>query len=202
MVTIIDLGLGNVNSVHRALKHLNIKSLVSSDTGDIERAEKLILPGVGNFYEASKRLHSNNIADVIREQALVKKKPLLGICLGMQLLASTGEEGGESRGLDLIRARVSRLKSEEKGLRLPHIGWNDVSFSMRLFSNIESNACFYFVHSYAMVPEEEVESASCSYGDDFIAAVRKDNVVGVQFHPEKSQAPGLQLLRNFLNGEF
>jgi glutamine amidotransferase len=202
MVTIINLGLSNVNSVHRALKHLNINNLVSNNAGDIERAQKLIFPGVGNFYEVSKRLHSTGLADVIREQALVRKKPLLGICLGMQLLASMGEEGGESRGLGLIKARVGRLKSEEEGLRLPHIGWNEVSSSMRLFSNIEKSACFYFVHSYAMILEEDLENAVCNYGDDFIAAVKKDNVVGVQFHPEKSQNTGMQILKNFLDGEF
>ncbi|MFH0754949.1 MAG: imidazole glycerol phosphate synthase subunit HisH [Candidatus Omnitrophota bacterium] len=200
MVTIIDMGLGNVNSVHRALKHLNVPNRVSADVADIEQASKLIFPGVGNFFEVSKRLFATGMVDVIREQVLVKKKPLLGICLGMQLLASYGEEGGESRGLDLIKARVKRLKSEGLGLRLPHVGWNDVSSPMPLFSNIESNACFYFVHSYAMVLEERVESAACYYGEDFICAVKKGNVVGVQFHPEKSQGPGIQLLKNFLDG--
>jgi len=202
MVTIIDIGIGNVSSVFLALKHLNVPSIISKDIKDIESAEKLIFPGVGNFFEASKRLYASNMAEVIREQVLVKKKPLLGICLGMQLLASVGTEGGESRGLDIIKAKVSRLKSEEQKLRLPHIGWNDVSSSMKLFSSIRDNACFYFVHSYAMILEESIENAVCSYGTDFIAAVKKDNVVGVQFHPEKSQEYGIQLLKNFINGEF
>lgn len=202
MVTIIDMGLGNVSSVHKALKHLNVKNIVSSDVSDLCRAEKLIFPGVGNFYEASRRLYSSGMAEAIREEVLGKKKPLLGICLGMQLLASSGEEGGESKGLDLINARVKKLKSEEMGLRLPHVGWNDISSSMKLFANMDDGACFYFVHSYAMVLHEPVENAICNYGEDFIAAVKKDNIVGVQFHPEKSQQYGMQILKDFSSGEF
>lgn len=202
MVTIIDVGLGNVNSVYRALRHLKVDTCVSASAADIEKAEKLVFPGVGNFAEASKRLLSTGMADVIRHEVVKKNKPILGICLGMQLLANKGEEGGRSEGLGLINARVARMKSEEKGSRLPHIGWNDVrTGGMRIFSGVE-DPCFYFVHSYSMELEEEVEHAVCDYGGDFVAVVKKDNIMGVQFHPEKSQRFGLRLLKNFVEGVF
>lgn len=203
MITIIDIGLGNVNSVKKALDYLEVKSRISADIADIERAEKLIFPGVGNFFAASKKLDSIGITDVLRKQVLCDKKPLMGICLGMQLLASYGEEGGFSRGFDLIKAKVKRLGSEKEGLRLPHIGWNKVdTSSMALFSGVQDDDCFYFVHSYAMVLEEDVENATCDYGEKFIAVVKKDNLVGVQFHPEKSQSPGLRILKNFIEGVY
>lgn len=204
MITIIDLGLGNVNSVSRALTYLRIENVVSADVKEIEKAEKLIFPGVGNFFEASKRMYSTGIAEVIQKEVLENKKPLLGICLGMQLLAKTGEEGGLSDGLGLIDANVSRLKCEKDGYCLPHVGWNDISeHDMKWFFGVEDHSCFYFVHSYEMVlNDSSVEYAASSYGVDFIAVVKKDNVIGAQFHPEKSQQPGLQLLKNFAEGVY
>ncbi|MEA3346918.1 MAG: imidazole glycerol phosphate synthase subunit HisH, partial [Candidatus Auribacterota bacterium] len=152
MITIIDLGLGNVNSVSRALTYLRIENVISSDAKKIEKAEKLIFPGVGNFFEASKRMYSTGIAGVIQKQVSGNKKPLLGICLGMQLLAKTGEEGGSSDGLGLIDANVSKLKCEKDRYHLPHVGWNDISeHDMKWFSGVEDHSCFYFVHSYEMV---------------------------------------------------
>ncbi|GBE18166.1 imidazole glycerol phosphate synthase subunit HisH 1 [archaeon BMS3Abin16] len=203
MITIIDLGLGNVNSVMRALNYLKVSNRVSSEISDLEEAEKLIFPGVGNFFEASKRLEINGMKQAIREQVLELGKPILGICLGMQLLANEGEEGGISKGLGLIDGRVVRMSSEKVGLRLPHIGWNDVSHrNLKLFSGIDENACFYFVHSYALELEGDVEHSLSNYGTDFVAAVKKDNIIGTQFHPEKSQKDGLKLLTNFVNGVF
>ncbi|MCK4809391.1 MAG: imidazole glycerol phosphate synthase subunit HisH [Candidatus Omnitrophica bacterium] len=203
MLTIIDLGLGNINSVHRALKYLKIEHLISNSVEDISRAQKLIFPGVGSFAEASRRLYSSGIAAAIKECVLEKCVPILGICLGMQLLAGSGEEGGVSQGLGLINACVRKLRSEGQGFHLPHIGWNDISFKEQgVFSGIQNRTCFYFVHSYEMILNESdmIKCAVCNYGVDFIAAVKKDNIVGVQFHPEKSREPGLKLLKNFVEG--
>ncbi len=203
MITLIDIGLGNIKSVANALKRLKVPFLITSDPEKIANADKLIFPGVGNFCEASKRLDDAGIASIIRERVIINKVPLLGICLGMQLFASYGDEGGvSSKGLDLIKGRVSLLPSGGHGLRLPHIGWNDVSFeNFKLFDSIQSGTCFYFVHSYALVPEEKgLKVATANYGSDFVAAVQKDNIVGTQFHPEKSQDAGLKLLKNFCEG--
>ncbi|MEI7752469.1 MAG: imidazole glycerol phosphate synthase subunit HisH, partial [Candidatus Omnitrophota bacterium] len=169
---------------------------------EVRNSEKIILPGVGNFAEASKRMFASGIADVITDSALRQNKPLLGICLGMQLLAQEGEEGGGAPGLGLIAGRVTKICLKDPSLRLPHIGWNDVSFNgMKLFSGIEEGASFYFVHSFEMVPDEtSIERATTRYGSDIVAAVRKDHVLGVQFHPEKSQKDGLRLLTNFVKG--
>jgi|TARA_B100001964_G_C14056675_1_gene519500 glutamine amidotransferase len=204
MITIIDLGLGNINSVSRALDYLGITNRISDNIHDVEHAEALILPGVGNFSEASNRLCLTDMVTTIQHEVLNNKKPFLGICLGMQLLAETGEESGVSQGLGLIKARACKLRSETKGYRLPHIGWNDVAGNnMNLFSNIEDRSCFYFAHSYEIILEDkDVEYAICNYGVDFVAVVKKNNIVGVQFHPEKSQKPGLQLLKNFIQGVF
>jgi glutamine amidotransferase len=203
MITIIDLGLSNINSVRRALTYLNYQSRISRDVVDIETAEILILPGVGSFFEASKRLFAKGIADVIKKQVLNKKVPFLGICLGMQLIANDSEENGFSQGLGFVDANVKLLESDRMGLRLPHVGWNDISeTNMALFKKTDDELCYYFVHSYAMQLNEDVECAKCNYGIDFVAAVKKDNVIGVQFHPEKSQRPGLQILKNFVEGDY
>lgn len=204
MIGIVDLGLGNVNSVNRALQHLGMPSIVTKSPKEIESCEKIILPGVGNFFEASVRLYSSGLAQTLSALVLHQKRPLLGICLGMQLLGEFGAEGGGAKGLGFIAGKVSRLRSEEFGFRLPHVGWNNVSTdTMRLFAGVDKDACFYFVHSYEFVPTEnipEVEVAFSTYGRDFVAGIKKGNVVGVQFHPEKSQKNGLQVLKNFTLG--
>lgn len=201
MITVIDLNIGNVNSVGKALKFLNVEYVVSSCHKDILRADKLILPGVGNFTEAAKRLKSSGIDKLIKNRVTEEKIPLLGICLGMQLLASYGEEGGGAEGLDLIKGIVTFHRAARKKMHIPHIGWNDVSFeNFMLFNSIPKGSCFYFVHSYELLPHETIKMAYSNYGIDFVSAVQKKNVIGVQFHPEKSQGPGLQLLKNFAMG--
>jgi len=199
VITVIDIDLGNISSVGNALRHLGIPYAVSGDPDAVVSADQLILPGVGNFSEAMKRLEGIGMADVIRRRVLQDGVPILGICLGMQLLAARGEEGGHSRGLGLIEGTVSLLPLEDSALPLPHVGWNEVHYddNFTLFDSIPDGACFYFVHSYAMVPAEPVEKAYSDYGVQFVAAVRKNGIVGVQFHPEKSQIVGLALLRNF-----
>ena len=203
MIAVIDLKLGNVKSVGNALSFLKIDHCITDDPEKIQTAGKIIFPGVGSFSEASKRLRLSGIDQCIRNEVLIKRKPILGICLGMQLLATCGEEGGESPGLGLVDAVVSRLRSESKGNRLPHIGWNDVhSLEMSLFNGIENGTCFYFVHSYEMMLNEICQKAISNYGVDFVAAIQKGNVCGTQFHPEKSREMGLKLIKNFVEREF
>jgi glutamine amidotransferase len=166
-------------------------------------AEKLILPGVGNFAIAMEWLKSAKLDNVIRHKVINEKAPILGICLGMQLFATFGEEGGGREGLNFIRGKTSYHRASQCGLPLPHIGWNDVKFNgIRIFESIPYNSCFYFVHSYEFIPTEPVEVAYSNYGVDFVAMVKKENIIGVQFHPEKSQGAGLRLLKNFCEGRF
>ena len=201
MIAVIDMKLGNVYSVCNALKHLGYQFILTSDPEKISQAEKLILPGVGSFAEASARLDQNGMRDCIRKEVLVNRKPFLGICLGMQLLADEGEEGGLSQGLGLIRARVSKLRCDPQIYRLPHIGWNDVTNrGMAVLNGVESGSCFYFVHSYEIMLKEECSYATSDYGVEFIAAVQKEHIVGTQFHPEKSQFKGLKILKDFAEG--
>lgn len=201
MITVIDLNIGNIASVSGALKNLGIAHKISDSRKDIESAERLILPGVGNFSEAAKRLKTLAIDRSIKKKVLDEGTPILGICLGMQLFAAYGEEGGCTEGLGLIKGRVSYHRAAKMGLRLPHIGWNEVTQEgFRLFDSIDSNSCFYFVHSYEMIPEETAKAAYSDYGVKFVAAIKKDNIAGVQFHPEKSQRAGLKLLDNFCKG--
>lgn len=198
MITIIDLKISNIASVSQALKLLEVNHNVSGDLEVIRRADKLIFPGVGNFAKAVRKMEKVGLDKVLKHRVLEEKTPILGICLGMQLFATYGEEGGPCRGLDFIKAKVSYLRSSQVNLRIPHVGWNDVNFSnMPIFDSLETKNCFYFVHSYEMVVQEPAKVAYCNYGVDFVAAVQKDNIVGVQFHPEKSQEAGLALLENF-----
>jgi imidazole glycerol-phosphate synthase subunit HisH len=201
LITIINLKIGNVGSVVRAVEKLNFRCHVTNDPKVINKSDKIILTGVGSFHEATNRLHSFGIYDVIRKKVLNENTPILGICLGMQLLAYEGMEGGKSKGLGLIKARVKYLRRDSMNLKLPHVGWNNVNFKeMTLFNTINNNSYFYFVHSYELLLEQDIPHAICHYGVDFIAAIQKDNIMGVQFHPEKSQVAGLCLINNFLTG--
>jgi glutamine amidotransferase len=201
MLMIVDLGIGNVNSVQRALEYLSVPNFTSSDPADLKMADKIIFPGVGSFAEASKRLDQSGFRPALKKK-VEENTPLLGICLGMQLLALEGEEGGRAPGLGFIDARVVRLRAEQEGFRLPHVGWNSLCLPdrpLRLFEGIKPQECFYFTHSYEMMisPDSGAVFAVTNYGVDFAAAVELNTVYGVQFHPEKSQKPGLQLLKNF-----
>jgi len=198
VITVIDLKISNIASVSRALKYLKVEHKVSSLPTDIIQAEKLILPGVGSFSAGVRRLKEDGLSLSLQEAVLGKKVPILGICLGMQLFAATGEEGGISPGLGFIQGKVAYHRAGLLGLRLPHIGWNDVRHKdFSLFDSIAPDACFYFVHSYEMLTSDYTHFAYSNYGEDFIAAIQKDNIFGVQFHPEKSQDAGLKLLENF-----
>lgn len=201
MITVIDLKIGNIDSVSRALRYLGTAHNVSNDIEDVSNADKLIFPGVGNFSEASKRLKLTGLDRLLRYRVLEDNIPILGICLGMQLFATYGEEGGVTEGLDFIKGKVTYHRASEKGLRLPHIGWNEVHYeNFKLFDSIHNDSCFYFVHSYEMIISDSVKIAYSNYGVEFIAAVQKNNIIGVQFHPEKSQQVGFKLLENFCRG--
>lgn len=199
-VVIIDYGMGNVGSVKNALTFLGYEAVVSLNPQDLERASYFILPGVGAFADGMKNLAESGLLPALESEVLTKKKPILGLCLGMQLFASAGEEGGLHKGLGWIKGRVQRFKVDEKLYKVPHVGWNDVHPRDRatLFLGVK-RPIFYFVHSYHLTPEDKsIVAAQSEYGEKFVAAIEKDNIFGLQFHPEKSQQEGLKVLENFL----
>ncbi|MDD4138174.1 MAG: imidazole glycerol phosphate synthase subunit HisH [Methanoregula sp.] len=201
-VTIIDYGMGNLQSIAMALGHWNATVTISGNPDEIFSAEKLILPGVGAFGDGMQNLRSSGLDRVIREAVLESKIPLLGICLGMQLLADTGVEGGVIPGLGLIPGEVKKLVPVKDGERIPHIGWNEVHQVKKdpIFARIPDDSDFYFVHSYHFEPEfSRSIIGRTPYCGTFVSAVNEDNIRGVQFHPEKSSILGLALIKNFLS---
>ena len=198
-VVIIDYGLGNVGSVKNALDYLRIDSTISGNPATIARSTHIILPGVGTFGEGIGNLRKRSLEKILNEMVVKKKRPFLGVCLGMQLLAEVGEENGLHKGLGWIGGKVAKIRS--KKLPLPHIGWNDVKVKMAdsIFKAIEPNI-FYFVHSFVLKTKDASGViATSNYGEEFCAAVQRDNIYGVQFHPERSQKSGLKIYENFLN---
>ena len=192
MIVIVDTGCANLTSVKFALERLNVKPVITSDPELIKSAERVFLPGVGSAQYAMAGIEDKGLLDTIRSLS----QPVLGICLGMQMLLERSEEGNTAC-LDLFPGEVATL--DAKGLRLPHMGWNTLTDVKNnpLFKGIEAGDYFYFVHSYA-VDVADYTLASCEYGSPFSAAIGKDNYYGVQFHPERSGAKGLQVLQNFL----
>ena len=197
---VVNYGMGNLQSVVNALKFLSLDTVITSDKSEIEKADAIILPGVGAFGEAMLNLKKLNLIDVLKEQVNTKKKPILGICLGMQLLADSSEEHGFNEGFKFIPGKVVGIPVKGD-LRLPHIGWNEIEITKKepLFENAKGDMNFYFVHSYYFNCEYKYISSTVNYGQKLTASVQKDNVFGVQFHPEKSQKSGLRLLRSFSN---
>ena len=195
-VAIIDYGMGNVASVLKALNYLNILGKVSKDFTEIEQAKYIILPGVGSFQQGINNLKENGLFDFLTQQVQEKKKPFLGVCLGMQLIATRGTEPYDCEGLGWIDGDV--IKIEAPGKRVPHLGWNNITpKSEKYFSNL-TNTDFYFIHSYHFrVTDKQAIAATVNYGEDLVACVQKDNIFATQFHPEKSQESGLNLLKNF-----
>lgn len=199
-IVIIDYGVGNTHSVSNAVKYLDYKVKISSDEAVIKDADVLILPGVGAFDEAVRNLKQRNLDSILNEEVLVKKKPILGICVGMQMLATLSEENGIHQGLNWIEGKVVRFELP-KDFTVPHVGWNEIKYkeSSPLFSRNDEEPHFYFDHSYHFQTNPEYVSASCNYGIEVAAAVEKENIFGVQFHPEKSQTNGLKMFRGFIN---
>ena len=197
-VVVVDYGMGNLRSAQKGLEKAGVGAVVTSDPDQVRSADAVVLPGVGAFRDCMANLtKAGLVAPVI--EAIDQGKPFLGICLGMQLLMTISEEFGVHRGLDVIPGRVVRF-DPEKGLKIPHMGWNRVHCSGddRLFEGIEDGSFFYFVHSYYVVPEDE--SAVCGwtdYGERFCSAIARENVFATQFHPEKSHRHGLKILENF-----
>ena len=201
MIAIVDYGMGNVRSVCNALDFLGEEAVITADRQALARADRLILPGVGAFGDAMRQLRERQLVDALTREVREQGKPLLGICLGMQLLARCSSEHGDHDGLGWIDADVRRLALPDDTLKVPHVGWNDVTPTTchPLFFGLKRGEfCFYFVHSFHVVCDGPAAvAATCDYGETFTAAVCRDNIFATQFHPEKSQDNGLQLLKNF-----
>ena len=201
MIVVVDYGMGNVRSVVNALAAAGADAKVSSAVDDFRAAERIVLPGVGAFGDCMRNLAASGLVGVLEEEVRGRRKPFLGICVGMQLLAREGHENGVHAGLGWLPGVVTRFTVEDKGLKVPHVGWNEV-VTMRpsvLLRGIKDRSTFYFVHSYHFVCEDpETVTAACDYGAPFTAAVEQGNVFGTQFHPEKSEDNGQRLLQNFL----
>lgn len=198
MIVIVDYGMGNLGSIVNMFKKIGAKAVISGDPQVIATAPKLLLPGVGSFDRAMERIHELDLKCVLDEQALVVKKPILGICLGMQLL-TRGSEEGKLSGLGWVAADTLRFPNLP-GLRIPHMGWNVIQphTASPLTQYLLDDSRFYFVHSYKVRVDHDTNSIlKCHYGVEFDAAVQNDNIFGVQFHPEKSHKYGMKLLQNF-----
>jgi imidazole glycerol-phosphate synthase subunit HisH len=202
-VAVVDYGMGNLGSVCNALSRLDASFFVARAPADLARADALIVPGVGAFGAAARNLRSAGLDSAMAREVLERGKPYLGICLGMQLLADDSAELGHHSGLAWIPGHVISLEESHRGVRVPHVGWNEVRGSGGavdpLFEWIPSGTHFYFDHSFHLVLDGDCATATTDYGGSVVAAIRRGNIAGVQFHPEKSQRAGLRILRNFLN---
>ena len=207
-VGIIKYGLGNIASVYNALNTFNQKSKIIERPNDIDKFDSLILPGVGNFSQSKFILDKNGWTEKILDSVINKKKPILGICLGMQLLASWGYEGAsdfnkeKTQGFGLIDGEVKSLLDIGCDKRIPHMGWNEITWecSHKILEGVSKNTDFYFVHSYVFVPSNKSHIiATSNYPSPVTAVIAKDHIWGVQFHPEKSSKAGLQVIKNFLD---
>ncbi len=197
VIGIVDYGMGNLRSVYNAFKYLGVTPKLVSHKDEFENISHLVIPGVGSFVQAMDNLSGRDLIEPIKTFA-ASKKPVLGICLGMQLLATVGHEPYECPGLDLIPGEVRKFENIDR--RVPHVGWNSIELTQDhyLFEGIKKNVDFYYVHSYFFNPKEsENVLGYCEYGTRFAAVVHSENIVGCQFHPEKSQKNGMKILENF-----
>jgi len=203
MIIVIDYGMGNLHSVRKALEVVGANVRISSRAEEISKADKIVFPGVGSFGEAMKELNRRKLVKPIKD-AIAGGKPFLGLCLGLQLLFERSEEAPGVRGLSVLKGDVKRFRV--KGLKVPHMGWNNIAYSLKLkavspklLKNVPDNSYMYFVHSYYAKPKDKrIVLTTTNYGIDFASGICKDNIYAFQFHPEKSQALGLRILKNFV----
>jgi glutamine amidotransferase len=203
VIAVVDYGMGNLRSVHKALEKVGFTARVTSNPQQIRDASSIVLPGVGAFKDCILNLEKLNLIEPIL-QSVRSGKPFLGICLGLQVLFSESEEFGKTPGLDVIKGRVVHFSQDDSSpvnrLKIPHMGWNSLSLkkTIPIFDKIEDGSFFYFVHSYYVAPDNTAVTATTTrYGIEFTSSIQKDNIFACQFHPEKSQQVGLQLLKNF-----
>ena len=205
-VTIVDYNSGNISSVINSFKEVaknKVNIEVTSDLGKIKSSDKLVLPGQGSFKSCVDALNKiGGLSETLNEFAINNKKPLLGICVGLQMFADVGYEETETKGLGWISGKVSKIGNQNGKFKLPHIGWNQINIvkDSKLFKDIENNSHMYFVHSYEFVPNDKnVISATTDYSSNIVCSVEKENIFGTQFHPEKSDKLGLRMIGNFLS---
>ena len=205
-VTIVDYNSGNISSVINSFKEVakdKVDIEVTSDLNKIKSSDKVVLPGQGSFKSCVEALNSiSGLVDTLNEFAINNKKPLLGICVGLQMFADVGYEEIETKGLGWISGKVSRIDNQNGEYKLPHIGWNQIKIvkQSKIFQDIENDSHMYFVHSYEFIPEDKnVISATTDYSSNIVCSVEKENIFGTQFHPEKSDKMGLQIIRNFIS---
>lgn len=199
MIVIVNYGLGNLGSIQNMLKKIGVESIISSEHDVIQKADKLILPGVGNFGKGMQEVEKDGLKDLLNKKVLVEKTPILGICLGMQLMTGESEES-DLKGLGWISAKTIKFDFEGIKMKVPHMGWNTVEArnENKLIEKSEEEIRYYFVHSYYVkVSDDRHSIAKTNYGVEFDSAFQKDNIYGVQFHPEKSHKFGMKLLSNF-----
>ena len=205
-VTIVDYNSGNISSVINSFTEVakgTVNLEVTSDLNKIKSSDKVVLPGQGSFKSCIDALKSiNGLTDTLNEFVINKKKPLFGICVGLQMFADVGYEETETKGLGWISGKVSKIDNKNGKYKLPHIGWNQINIvkDSKIFKDVENNSHMYFVHSYEFIPEDkDVISATTDYSSKVICSVEKDNIFGTQFHPEKSDKIGLKIIKNFIN---
>ena len=202
MIAIIDYGMGNLGSVKKKMNRLGAGSVITFDLDEIRKCDKIILPGVGHFGRAVHEIKQRGIWELLSEQVLVQRKPILGICLGMQLMSTHSEEGN-SEGFGWFDAKVIRFKIKDRTrYKVPHIGWNSLEQKKdsKLLKDLAPDSTFYFVHSYHVECSDQADVLTTTiYENEFVSAIQKDNMFGVQFHPEKSHDDGENLLRNFID---
>ena len=205
-VTIVDYNSGNISSVINSFKEVardKVNIEVTSNFNKIKSSDKVVLPGQGSFKSCVDALNSiNGLVDTLNEFAINNKKPLLGICVGLQMFADIGYEETETKGLSWISGKVLKIDNQNNKYKLPHIGWNQINIvkDSKIFKDIENNSHMYFVHSYEFIPEDkDVISATTYYSSNIVCSVEKENIFGTQFHPEKSDKMGLKIINNFIN---
>ena len=205
-VTIVDYNSGNISSVINSFKEVakdKVSIEVTADLNKIKSTDKVVLPGQGSFKSCVDALNKiNGLTEALHEFAINNKKPLLGICVGLQMFADISYEEIETKGLGWISGKVTKINNQNGKLKLPHIGWNQINIlkSNKIFKNIENNSHLYFVHSYEFIPEDKnVISATTDYSTNIVCSVEKENIVGTQFHPEKSDKSGLKIIDNFIS---